>query len=158
METQTPSDSDPSPDDRAEAPFGSIPEISEALGQLQEKLRDLESATAHIEKSQKAATDASEAANKVRSAAADLVESTGELVERIDDVDFPSRLDEIEDSVEENGKQIAGFKSEVNDHQEKIAGAFNSLKEDLSTVKTQLLVGLSVVGLIAFAILLLLLV
>lgn len=151
METQPPSDSDPSPDDRAEVPFGSIPEISEALGRLQEKLRDLDSATAHIEKSQQAAKDASEAANEVPSAAADLVESAGELVERIDDVDFPSRLNQIENAVEENSEQMSTFESEVTGRQKKIAELINSLNQDLSTLKIQLLIGLTVVGLITLA-------
>ena len=158
MEVQSSSEPDSQPEGNPdEVPFGNVSQISEALGRLQEKLQDLGSATAHIEKSQEAAKDASEAANEVRSAAEDLVESTTQLVGRIDEIDFPTRLDEIERTAQKNRKQIDETKSQVTSRQEKIATALNSLNQDLSTLRTHLLIGLTVVGLIALATVILLL-
>lgn len=152
MEVQSSSESDSQPEGNpGEVPFGNVPQISEALGRLQEKLQDLDAATAHIEESQEAAKDASEAANEVRSAAEDLVESTTQLVNRIDEVDFPARLNEIERAVEKNRKQIDESKSQVTSRQKKLATALNSLNQDLDALRTQVLIGLAVVGLIALA-------
>ncbi|MFB6216937.1 MAG: hypothetical protein ABEJ72_08235, partial [Candidatus Aenigmatarchaeota archaeon] len=58
---------------------------------------------------------------------------------------------EIERAVEKNRKQIDESKSQVTSRQKKLATALNSLNQDLDALRTQLLIGLTVVGLIALA-------
>lgn len=76
-----------------------MPSLNDALGTLQVELERLKSAAEHIEQSKEAAREAVEAASRVGQAAVGLTHNVGALINRLDRVDFPSRLDKIDATV-----------------------------------------------------------
>lgn len=76
-----------------------IPEISSALGALQVELEKLKSATEYIEESKEAARNAVEAATVFHDTVLAIIEPTQRLMERLDKIDFPSRLDKLDANV-----------------------------------------------------------
>ncbi len=117
--------------DEEDVPFGDVPAISEALGELQTQLQDLKSATEHIEDSQEAAQEAVEAAGEVYEATKKLTASTETLIARIDSVNFPERFEEIEEKIVNAHGQIAEIEG-------KIEKAKTALQRDLEKTEGRL--------------------
>ena len=76
-----------------------LPTLNDALASLQKDLERLRLATEHIEESKEAAREATEAGRQVAQRAAGLAGSTASLVDRLERVDFPSRLDKLDATV-----------------------------------------------------------
>lgn len=74
-------------------------EINEQLGILQQELTKLHSAVEYINKAKDAAAQAVESSQKVANAAHGLAQATGQLVKKIDQIDFPSRLEKLDNTV-----------------------------------------------------------
>lgn len=108
-----PMDDSPQTNGTADPPFADTPAISQSLAELEEELQRLKSAAEHIEASKEAALKAAETADGVRASTGDLSESAHRLVEEIDDVDFPSRIDKINASIESVEAEVDGVRSEV---------------------------------------------
>lgn len=106
-------DDSPQTNGTADPPFADTPAISQSLAELEEELQRLKSAAEHIEASKEAALKAAETADGVRASTGDLSESAHRLVEEIDDVDFPSRIDKINASIESVEAEVDGVRSEV---------------------------------------------
>ena len=105
MEDQSVPSGENAPNGEVDVPFGDAPKISESLGKLQRELENLKSATEHIEASQEAAQSAAEAAEDVQSATADLISSTDQVISRLDAVDFPGRLENIEEAIDRTNER-----------------------------------------------------
>jgi hypothetical protein len=73
-----------------------LPSLNDALGSLQADLERLQSAISHIAQSELAARGAADAGLLVAQTAGGLVGPTTALVDRFDQVDFPSRLDKLD--------------------------------------------------------------
>ena len=81
-------------------------DISEKLGELEEELSTLKSATEQIGKARDAATETIEATERMSSLLGEVVEGNNELVKQgkevfaeIQAVDFPKRLEKIDNSI-----------------------------------------------------------
>lgn len=83
-----------------------LPSLNEALGSLQEELDLLRSSVSHIEQSKQAAAESVEAGRRVAQTAAGLASSTEALIDRLDRVDFPTRLDKLDATA---SALLAGF-------------------------------------------------
>lgn len=110
------------------APARDLPSLNDALGSLQGQLERLRSATEHIEESKQAARASVEAARHVGQAAAELTRPTQTLVERLDRVDFPLRLDKLDATV---SALQAGFQT----LQGRLDSVERNLKDDLHSAR-----------------------
>ncbi len=115
-------DDSPQTNGTADPPFADTPAISQSLAELEEELQRLKSAAEHIEASKEAALKAAETADGVRASTGDLSESAHRLVEEIDDVDFPSRIDKINASIESVEAEVDGVRSEVDSVRSEVEG------------------------------------
>lgn len=105
-----------------------LTEISTALGAIQVELEKLKSATEHIEESKEAARKATEAATMFIVAVGAITEPTKRLVEKLDKVEFPSRLDKLDANI---SALHMGFQT----LQGRIDGLERNLKDELNTVR-----------------------
>jgi predicted nucleic acid-binding Zn-ribbon protein len=101
-----------------------VPTLNDALANLQQELQRLKSATEHIEQSKEVARETVKTATKVSSAAAALVQPTRALIGRLEQVDFPGRLDQII-------ARLGGIQNAVQQLQTQISGAERNLRSDL---------------------------
>lgn len=76
-----------------------LPALQDALGSIESDLERLRSAAVQLEQSQQAATDAAETGRQVSQTAAGLTDQATKLLDRLDRVDFPLRLDKLDASV-----------------------------------------------------------
>lgn len=111
--------------------FPDVPSLNEALGTLQNELLRLKNAAEHIEQSKEAAREAVESAKHVGEAALTLAGPTQTLVDRLDKVDFPIRLDKLDATV---SALQTGFQTV----QGRLDGLERSLKDDLRGVETEI--------------------
>ena len=95
-------------------PVEDAPTLGAALGQLETELGRLRSAADQIETSKQAATEAVRAAGQVGGAAAALAGPTAMLVDRLDRVDFPARLDKLDAAIATLGVSVQNTQARVN--------------------------------------------
>ena len=76
-----------------------VPSLNEALGILQDELIRFKGTLEHIEQSKEAAREAANSAVQIGEATARLIEPMNALIQRLDNVDFLSRLDKIDSTV-----------------------------------------------------------
>ncbi len=105
-----------------------LPEISSALGAIEVELEKLKSATEHIEESKEVAREVVEAARLFHHAVAAITEPTQRLVERLDKVDFPSRLDKLDANI---SALHMGFQT----LQGRVDGLERTLKDEFKVVR-----------------------
>lgn len=105
-----------------------LPEISSALGAIEVELEKLKSATEHIEESKEVAREVVEAARLFHDAVAAITEPTQRLVERLDKVDFPSRLDKLDANI---SALHMGFQT----LQGRVDGLERTLKDEFKVVR-----------------------
>lgn len=105
-----------------------VANLNDALGALESELERLKSAADQIETSKQAAREAVEAAQRVGEAASALTGPTTALVERLDKVDFPSRLDKVDATVSALGVELQNI-------QGRLDGVERSLKDDLGGLR-----------------------
>jgi chromosome segregation ATPase len=126
-------DDSPQTNGTADPPFADTPAISQSLAELEEELQRLKSAAEHIEASKEAALKAAETADGVRASTGDLSESAQRLVEEIDDVDFPSRIDKINASIESVEAEVEGIRSEVDGVRPEVDG----IRSEVDSVRSE---------------------
>lgn len=72
------------------------PELLQKLGEFQDELDKLRTATEEIKAAGKIANESSELSGKILKTFSSLIEPTSKLVEKIEKVDFPIRLDKLD--------------------------------------------------------------
>lgn len=122
-------DTAPAVEQTNSAPRSDVPSLNEALGTLQSELLRLKGAAEHIEQSKEAAREAVESARHVGEAAVTLAGPTQTLVDRLDKVDFPSRLDKLDATV-------SALQTGFQNVQGRLDGLERNLKDDLRNVGT----------------------
>lgn len=75
------------------------PELLEAIGQLQDELEKLKSAAEEIKRAGSFASESTIASQSVINTSKALLEPTQKLVDKIEKIDFPIRLDKLDSAV-----------------------------------------------------------
>ena len=103
-----------------------ITEINRALGALEEELNDLKNASDLIQQAGDAAEltrKTSEALNKVTK---DLVQAVNRFLEKVDKIDFPTRLDKVDAT-------ISGINAGIQNIQSRFDSIERNLKDDFKS-------------------------
>jgi len=135
--------------------MSNLPDISNKLGDLEEELSRLKSAAEQIGKAKDAATKAIEFAERMSSLLSEVVEGNNELVKQgkqvfveIQAVDFPKRLDKIDNSItaisvgtqnvlaasQSIDAKIEKFSKLIDEKLDKVDKSINAKIEDSSTL------------------------
>ena len=108
--------------------LNNLPLLNEALADLEKELEALKLSAAHIEKSKSAAETAIQAAEKFQKSASALSKPIHEVIERINNVDFPSRFDKLDATV-------SAMQAGLQNIQGRIDGLERTVKDEISDLE-----------------------
>lgn len=72
------------------------PELIQKLGEFQDELEKLKTATKEIKEAGKVANESAELSEKILKSFGEFIEPTSKLIDKIEKVDFPIRLDKLD--------------------------------------------------------------
>lgn len=113
---------------RAKLPISTL---NDALAALEVEMERLRNSANQIEASTEAARLALDAANSVGKAATDLIGPTQALLERLEKVDFPTRLDKVDANVSATGLGIQNIQARQESAERGLREDVRRLQEDV---------------------------
>lgn len=112
--------------------------LNEALALLQEELKQVKSAVSHIDESKAAASQAVNAAEKLKGIAVHLLPPVKELLETIDQVDFPSRLDKLDATTSTIGIGMQNLQRRIDMLEQQLKGDMQEARKESRSIAQEL--------------------